>query len=87
VGYKYLYLNLHVIVFEGRNASNLKNEIVAVRYWRNLPVLSHCPLLHLRVDCVISVMEKKNLFKAEVTSLNTLVYVFLVGGRSAPYLK
>lgn len=68
MGYKYLYLNLHVIVFEGHNASNLKSEIM-LRFKRSFPVLSHCPPILLRVGLVISVTEENILFKAEITSL------------------
>lgn len=68
MGYKYFYLNLHVIVFEDHNASVLKSETVTLRYKRSFPALLHCPPLLLRVDCIISVTEE-NLFKAENTSL------------------
>lgn len=40
-GYKYLYLNLHAIVFEGYSASYLKAKLLS--YKGGLAVLSRCP--------------------------------------------
>lgn len=55
MGYKYLYLSLHVIVFEGCSASNLKSETITLSYKGSLPVLSRWPPWRLRVYCVVSV--------------------------------
>lgn len=85
MGYKYLYLNLHVIVFEGHNASNLKSVTVSLRYKRSL--LSCHITLHDFLEWFVSFLCLKKICRVKHKSPLSVLVNILIEGRSAPCLR